>query len=111
MKEVVTKEILKLLEAGIIYHVAHSDWVSPVHCVPKKGGITVVPNDKDELIPRRIITGYRMVTDFRKLNRTPLERSLPFAFYRPNARKVVQTHTLLLSRRLFRFLANTCCTI
>ena len=47
MKEVVTKKILKLLEAGIIYPVADSLWVSPVHCVPKKGGITVVPNDKD----------------------------------------------------------------
>ena len=51
MKEVVRKEILKLLEGGIIYPVADSEWVSPVHCVPKKGGITVVPNDKDELIP------------------------------------------------------------
>ena len=47
MKEVVRKEILKLLEAGIIYPVADSEWVSPVHCVPKKGGITVIPNDKD----------------------------------------------------------------
>ena len=51
MKEVVRKEILKLLETGIFYPVADSEWVSPVHCVPKKGGITVVPNDKDELIP------------------------------------------------------------
>ena len=51
VKEVVRKEILKLLEAGIIYPVADSQWVSPIHCVPKKGGITVVPNDKDELIP------------------------------------------------------------
>ena len=59
MKEVVRKEILKLLEAGIIYPVADSDWVSPVHCVPKKGGITVVPNDKNELIPQRIVTGTR----------------------------------------------------
>ena len=57
MKEVVRKEILKLLEAGIIYPVADSQWVSPIHCVPKKGGITVVPNDKDELITKRIITG------------------------------------------------------
>ena len=56
MKEVVIKEILKLLEAGIIYPVADSEWVSRIHCVPKKGGITVVPNDKDELIPQRIIT-------------------------------------------------------
>ena len=64
MKEVVRKEILKLLEEGIIYPVADSQWVSPVHCVPKKGGIIVVPNYKDELIPQRIITCYRMVIDF-----------------------------------------------
>ena len=69
MKEVVRKEILKLLGAGIIYPVADSQWVSPVHCVPKKGGITVVPNDKDELIPQRIITCYRTVIDFCKLNK------------------------------------------
>ena len=65
MKEVVRKEILKLLEAGILYPVADSQWVSPVHCVPKKGGITVIPNDKNELIPQRIVIGYRMVIDFR----------------------------------------------
>ena len=64
MKEVVRKEILKLLEAGIIYLVTDSQWVSHVHCVPKKGGITIVPNDNDELIPQRIVTGYRMVIDF-----------------------------------------------
>ena len=56
MKEVVRKEILKLLEAGIIYPIADSQRVSPVDCVPKKGGTTVVPNDKDELIPQRIVT-------------------------------------------------------
>ena len=50
MKEVVRNEILKLLEAGIIYPIANSRWVSHVHFVPKKGG-TVVPNDKNELIP------------------------------------------------------------
>ena len=46
MKEVVRTEILKLLEAGIIYPIADSRWVSHVHCVPKKGGITIVPIDK-----------------------------------------------------------------
>ena len=81
MKEVVRKEILKLLEAGIIYPVADSQWVSPVHCVPKKGGIIVVPNDKDELISQRIITGYRMVIDFCKLNKATKKRSLPLTFY------------------------------
>ena len=52
MKEVVRKEILKLLEAGIIYAIADNQWVSPIQCGPKKGDITVVPNDKDELIPK-----------------------------------------------------------
>ena len=80
MKEVVRKEILKLLEAGIIYPVADSQWVSPVHCVPKKGGITVVPNDKDELIPQRIITGYRMVIDFHKLNKATKKDHYPLPF-------------------------------
>ncbi|KAK1694726.1 hypothetical protein QYE76_011423 [Lolium multiflorum] len=64
MKEVVRNEVLKLLEAGIIYPIADSRWVSPVHCVPKKGGMTVVPNDNDELIPQRIVVGYRMCIDF-----------------------------------------------
>ena len=52
MKEVVRTEMQKLLEEGIIYPIADSRWVSPVHCVPKKGGITVVPNAKNELIPQ-----------------------------------------------------------
>ena len=69
MKEVVRMEILELLEAGIIYPIDDSRWVSPVHCLPKKGGITVIPNDKNELIPQRIVTGYRMVIDYRKLNK------------------------------------------
>ena len=59
MKEVIRTEILKLLEAGIIYPIADSRWVSSVHYVPKKGGITVVPNDKRELVTQRIVTGYR----------------------------------------------------
>ena len=66
MKEVIRKEIPKLLEEVIIYPVADSQWVSHVHYVPKKGGITVVPNDKDEPIPQRIVTNYRMVIEFRK---------------------------------------------
>jgi hypothetical protein len=51
MREVVKKVVLKLLYEGIIYLVPHSEWVSPVEVVPKKGGMTVVKNEKDELIP------------------------------------------------------------
>ena len=80
MKQVVRIEILKLLEAGIIYPIADSRWVSHVHCVLKKGGITVVPNDKNELIPQRIVTGYRMVVDFRKLNKETRKDHYPLPF-------------------------------
>ena len=52
MREVVKKEVLKLLLVGIIYHVPYIEWVSLVQVVPKKGGMTVVKNEKDELIPQ-----------------------------------------------------------
>ncbi|XP_049364536.1 uncharacterized protein LOC125829342 [Solanum verrucosum] len=68
MQEVVKKEIIKLLDAGVIYPIADSKWVSPVQCVPKKGGITVVPNTKGELVPTRQVTGWRVCMDYRKLN-------------------------------------------
>ncbi|KAK1693672.1 hypothetical protein QYE76_010369, partial [Lolium multiflorum] len=80
MKEVVRNEVLKLLEAGIIYPIADSRWVSPVHCVPKKGGMTVVPNDNDELIPQRIVVGYRMCIDFRKVNKVTKKDHYPLPF-------------------------------
>jgi len=57
MREVVKKEVLKLLHAGIIYPVPHIEWISPVQVVPKKGGMTVVQNDENELIPQRTVTG------------------------------------------------------
>jgi hypothetical protein len=58
MREIVKKEVLKLLHVGIIYPVPHSEWVSPVQLLPKKGGMTIVKNEKNELIPQRTITGY-----------------------------------------------------
>jgi hypothetical protein len=51
MREVVKKEVLKLLKAGVIYPISISEWVSPVQVVPKKGGMTVIRNEKNELIP------------------------------------------------------------
>ena len=50
MKEVVRKEVIRLIESGIIYPIADSKWVSLVHCVPKKGGMTIVPNNENELV-------------------------------------------------------------
>nr|GEW26591.1 reverse transcriptase domain-containing protein [Tanacetum cinerariifolium] len=60
MQEVVKKEIVNLLDTGIIYLIADSPWVSPIHTVPKKGGITVVTNENDELVPTITITGWRI---------------------------------------------------
>ncbi|GJU54542.1 reverse transcriptase domain-containing protein [Tanacetum coccineum] len=63
MQEVVKKEIMKLLDTSIIYPIADSPWVSPIHCVPKKGGITVLTNENDELVPTRTVTGWRHCKD------------------------------------------------
>ncbi|GJV88197.1 hypothetical protein Tco_1532135 [Tanacetum coccineum] len=60
MQEVAKTEIVKLLDTGIIYPIADSPWVSPIHCVPKKGGITVVTNKKDELVPTRTVTEFNL---------------------------------------------------
>ncbi|GJW53471.1 reverse transcriptase domain-containing protein [Tanacetum coccineum] len=61
--DVIKKEVEKLLDAGLIYPISDSPWVSPVHCVPKKGGITVVKNDDNDLIPTRLVTGWRIPID------------------------------------------------
>ena len=74
------EEVLKLLHARIIYLVPHSDWVSPVQVVPKKGGMTVVENNKNELIPQRTITGWRMCIDYRKLNAATKKDHFPLPF-------------------------------
>ncbi|CAH9108415.1 unnamed protein product [Cuscuta europaea] len=63
MMEVVRAEIVKLLDAGIIYPISDSQWVSQIHFVPKKGGMTVTKNEKGELLPSRTVTGWRMVID------------------------------------------------
>jgi hypothetical protein len=69
MREVVKKEVLKLLKARIIYLVSDSEWVSPVQVVPKKGGMTVICNEKNELFPQWTVTGWWMCIDYRKLNK------------------------------------------
>ncbi|GJY31804.1 reverse transcriptase domain-containing protein [Tanacetum coccineum] len=64
----IKKEVVKLFDAGLIYPISDSPWVSPVHCVPKKGGMTVVINEDNELILTRLVTGWRVCIDYRKLN-------------------------------------------
>ncbi|GJZ35973.1 reverse transcriptase domain-containing protein [Tanacetum coccineum] len=78
--DVIKKEVEKLLDAGLIYPISDSPWVSPVHCVPKKGGFTVVENEENELIPTRLVTGWRVCIDYRKLNDATRKDHFPLPF-------------------------------
>ncbi|KAK1697384.1 hypothetical protein QYE76_014081 [Lolium multiflorum] len=74
------KKIYLVIISSKLSEIEEERWVSPVHCVPKKGGMTVVPNDNDELIPQRVVVGYRMCIDFRKVNKVTKKDHYPLPF-------------------------------
>nr|GEW18763.1 reverse transcriptase domain-containing protein [Tanacetum cinerariifolium] len=78
--DVIKQEVLKLLDAGLIYPISDSPWVSPVHFIPKKGGFTVVENEENELIPTRLVTGWRVCIDYHKLNDATRKDHFPLPF-------------------------------
>ncbi|XP_050156647.1 uncharacterized protein LOC126630561 isoform X1 [Malus sylvestris] len=80
MMEVVKKEVIKLLDVGIIYPISDSKWVSPVHVVPKRSGVTVVKNEANELVPTRVQNSWRVCTDYRKINNTTRKDHFPVPF-------------------------------
>ena len=80
MKEIVKNGVIKLLDAGIIYQIADSKWVSPTQVVPKKSGVTVVQNEAGELVPTKVVTRWRMCIDYRKLNATTRKDHFPLPF-------------------------------
>ena len=80
MKDVVWKEVLKWLNTGFIYAISDISWVSPVHVVPKKGGYTMIRNERNELIPTRTVTGWRVCIDYRKLNTATRKDHFPSPF-------------------------------
>nr|GEY02725.1 reverse transcriptase domain-containing protein [Tanacetum cinerariifolium] len=78
--DVIKQEVIKLLEAGLIYPILNSPWVSPVHCVPKKGGFIVVENEDNELIPTRLVTSWCVCIDYHKLNEAIRKDHFPLPF-------------------------------
>nr|GEZ04633.1 reverse transcriptase domain-containing protein [Tanacetum cinerariifolium] len=78
--DVIKKEVENLLDAGLIYPISNSPWVSLIHCVPKKGGMAVIKNDENELVPTRLVTGWRVCIDYRKLNEATRKDHFPLPF-------------------------------
>nr|GEV27799.1 reverse transcriptase domain-containing protein [Tanacetum cinerariifolium] len=78
--DVIKKEVEKLLDAGLIYPISDNPWVSLIHCVSKKRGMTVITNDENELVPTRLFTGWRVCIDYRKLNETTRKDHFPLPF-------------------------------
>ena len=80
MKEVVKKEVLKLLDVSVIYPIADSKWVSPTQVVPNKSRVTMVANEHNELIPTRVTIGWRVCINYRKLNASTSKVHFPLPF-------------------------------
>ncbi|GJR13671.1 hypothetical protein Tco_0796323 [Tanacetum coccineum] len=80
VQDVVKNEIVKLFDSGFIYPISDSSSVSPIHVMPKKGGMLVVLNDNNELIPSRTLTGWRVCIDYRKLNDATRKDHFPLPF-------------------------------
>ena len=80
MQEVVRVEVLKLLQAGIIYPISDSTWVSPTQVVPKKSGVTTVHNEKGEEMPTSLTKGWRVCIDYRRLNEVTRKNHFPLPF-------------------------------
>ncbi|CAM8987339.1 unnamed protein product [Rhodiola kirilowii] len=78
--EVIQKEIQKLLDADLIYPNSDSQWVSPVHVISKKTGITVEKNAEGEMVMTRVKNGWRMCIDYRKQNAVTHKDYFPLPF-------------------------------
>ena len=63
------KQIVKLLEVEIIYLISVKEQDNPVKVVLKKGGMTIIKNERDELISTSNVIGLCVCIDYRKLHK------------------------------------------
>jgi len=78
LQEAVRKEVIRWLDHEIIYPISDSEWISPIQVVPKKTGISVIRNDKNELVPTRVQSRLRICIDYWKLNPATKKDHFPF---------------------------------
>nr|GEZ22832.1 reverse transcriptase domain-containing protein [Tanacetum cinerariifolium] len=103
--DVIKNEVEKLLDAGLIYPISDSPWVSSVHCVPKKGGFTVVKSEENELIPTRLVIEWQEKPTFTCPYRTFAYRRMPFSLCNaPDAKARLLRWVLLLQEFDFKVL-------
>ena len=79
-EEIVRAEVLKFQDVEIIFPISDSKWVNLTQVVPKKSGVTVVKNEDNELVPTRVVTGWRMCFDYQKLNLVTRKYHFPLSF-------------------------------
>ena len=80
IKEVVRKEVFKLLDVGIIYPISDSKWLNPTQVVPKRSSIIVVLNAEGKLVPTCATTGWHMCIRYHKLNSVTKKYHFSFPF-------------------------------
>ncbi|GJR76130.1 hypothetical protein Tco_0088495 [Tanacetum coccineum] len=93
-------QIVKLLDSGLIYPISDSSWVSPIHVVPKKGGMTVVLNDNNELIPSRIVIGWRVILPNSNRTRRSRKDNVNLSLWD----FCLQKNAILIMQRTYNFL-------
>ena len=80
MQQVVKAEVLKLLQAGIIYPILDSTWVSPTQVVPRKSGVTMVHKEKGKEMPTHLTTVWKVCIYYRRLNEVTMKDHFPLPF-------------------------------
>jgi len=109
MQEAMKMEILKLLDNGIIYPISDSQWVSPVHAVPKKASFTVVENEHRKLVQTRLPTKIRICIDYQKLNTATRKDHIPLPYIEQMLERLVGHEYYYFSGRVLRIQSDTHC--